>query len=117
PPIASALEVALSDGAALLHGGNDEGAVRFAADRILRRRPTPGVGKFTAARAMPSARSGHATVAYADHLYIIGGDSGTATLADVQVTSIAPDGTLGEWKATKPLPAPRSRHRAVAWGG
>ncbi len=74
------------------------------------------VGAFAATTPLPSARSGHAAVAAAGHLYLLGG-SGAGLLQDVYEAPVGPDGTLGPWSAAGAFSTARSGHAAVACGG
>ncbi|MDZ7744292.1 MAG: PA14 domain-containing protein [Candidatus Saccharibacteria bacterium] len=57
----------------------------------------------TEANTFDVARSGLTTIAYANNLYIIGGDDGTNYFSDVQYTQINADGTLDPWSFTTNL--------------
>lgn len=77
-----------------------------------------GVGAWSFTTSFPTPRFNHATVASVDHLYVIGGILKNNTfLSDVQVAPINPDGTVGTWTSTTPLPQGRFRHAAVLSNG
>ena len=80
---------------------------------------TGGVlGGWTAGDSLPGGRAGH-SVAVTDRAVIVTGGkladrkNTTATLA----AAVAPDGTLGPWRPTTPLPTPRFHHATVAATG
>lgn len=50
------------------------------------------------------ARAGHASISYANNLYILGGTDGTNYFNDVQYAKIYADGTVGAWQYTTSLP-------------
>lgn len=58
----------------------------------------------TSGSSFNTARSAHVTTAYANNLYVIGGNSGTRYLSDVQYVKINSDGTLGSWSFSTSLP-------------
>lgn len=63
-------------------------------------------------------RFGGAVVAYANNLYLLGGNDGTNYLSDVQYTKIDPTaGTVGAWTYSTSLPAPLSQADAFAANG
>lgn len=63
---------------------------------------------LTQTQSLPDGRQMHGTAALADYLYVFSGfsEKGTST-GSVIKAPIAPDGTLGAWEETTPLPAPR----------
>jgi len=63
------------------------------------------------------ARSGGTAVAYANNLYILGGNDGTNFFNDVQFTQINSDGTLDEWRNTASLPRRVSDSEGFAANG
>ncbi len=75
------------------------------------------LGAFAATTSLPTARIGHTSVAYNGYLYVIGGNSGSGALSDVQVTPIEADGTLGVFAATTSMPTVRRYHTSVAYNG
>lgn|GEM_PF-1605720 len=52
----------------------------------------------------PVRRFGHEAVITAGFLYTLGGDDGDLATDDVSVATVLPDGTLGPWRRTTPLP-------------
>lgn len=58
----------------------------------------------TSGSSFNTARSAHVTMAYANNLYVVGGNSGTRYLSDVQYVKINSDGTLGSWSFSTSLP-------------
>ena len=76
---------------------------------------------WTDGPALAIARDHHAvfTVDAPDRtfLYVAGGTDYRDMFADVARAEIRADGTLGEWEAATPLPAPRAGLSVVAWGG
>lgn len=63
------------------------------------------------------ARYGLAMTAYANNLYVIGGNDGTNYLSDTQFTQINSDGTIDAWKYSTGLPLPLSEGEAFAANG
>lgn len=59
---------------------------------------------WSSSTAFNVARSGHATVAYANNLYVFGGHDGSNYLSDSQYTQINSDGTVDSWSYTTSLP-------------
>jgi len=59
-------------------------------------------------RSLPVPLAGHRAVAVGNHIFVIGGVTQREHIGsrDVYVTTVAKDGKLGEWKKSKPLPAP-----------
>jgi N-acetylneuraminic acid mutarotase len=57
------------------------------------------------------------SLVYNDTLYVIGGATSTGISGEVQFALIFPDGTLGPWASTTPLPSPRTLHQTVVHNG
>jgi hypothetical protein len=74
--------------------------------------PPPGL-TWRDGPTLPAPRDHHVTFIAGDFLYVAGGNTYANLLSDVWRTRIYPDGTLGDWAPTTPLPAPRGGH-AVA---
>lgn len=72
---------------------------------------------WTTSTAFNVARTGAAVTAYANNLYLFGGNDGTNYLSDVQYTQINSDGTVDAWSFTKSLPGPLSDSVAVSANG
>src|SRR5439155_26136208 len=86
-----------------------------------------GHGELTAWRSGPAfttVRERHSSALDPPYLYVIGGcsqsssmsnscDTGAA-IADVQVSTLGPDGLPGAGGGTPPVPAPRRRHTSPA---
>jgi hypothetical protein len=89
--------------------GTDGGLLR------LQRQAVPGTPVTTTP--LPGARYHHAVVAHNGYLYALGGydATGAATNA-VSMAPILPDGTVGAWSATTPLPDPRVGIADMAFG-
>lgn len=67
---------------------------------------------WTSSTAFNVARKGLGIVAYANNLYLVGGDDGTYYLSDVQFSKInTSDGTVGSWSYANSLP------RSISGGG
>ena len=64
-----------------------------------------------------TARNTHATVAYNNYLYIMGGTDGTNNLSDVQYAPLNSNGTVGTWAFTTSLVYTRKAPRAFAYNG
>lgn len=58
----------------------------------------------TSGSSFNTARSAHVTMTYANNLYVVGGNSGTRYLNDVQFAKINSDGTIGSWTFSTSLP-------------
>jgi hypothetical protein len=69
------------------------------------------IAEWTESAPLPAARAGLA-IAQSDRFVIVSGGKDTMqrTMADVFVAPIAADGTLGAWRSTTALPAPRFHH-------
>ncbi len=63
------------------------------------------------------SRFGLAVTAYANNLYILGGNDGTNYLNDVQYTQINTDGSIDAWTFTTSMPQPLSQGEAYAANG
>lgn len=74
-------------------------------------------GNWTSTSAFNVARMGTATVAYANNLYLFGGNDGTNYLNDTQYTQINSDGTVDAWSYSTSLPGPLSQADAFASNG
>lgn len=59
---------------------------------------------WTSDTAFNVARSGTTAIAYANNLYLLGGNDGTNYLNDVQYTQIHSDGSLDSWSYTTSMP-------------
>ncbi|GAB4319702.1 MAG: hypothetical protein Kow0059_13830 [Candidatus Sumerlaeia bacterium] len=57
---------------------------------------------------MPTGRQMYGTAVLGDFIYLIGGTEITGYATSVLMAPIRPDGQLGQWQQTTPLPAPRS---------
>ncbi|MBI3096757.1 MAG: hypothetical protein HYY93_00705, partial [Planctomycetes bacterium] len=66
------------------------------------------LGAWTATTALMTARSSHTSVVYSGYLYVIGGDTGSGYLNDVQCAPIDANGTVGAWTPTTALSTVRS---------
>lgn len=53
---------------------------------------------------IPDPRQMYGTAVLGDYLYVIGGNNKNGYLNTVLKASIMPDGTLGKWTFTTPLP-------------
>lgn len=73
------------------------------------------IGSWTSSTPLPKARAAHTTVVLGGSLFVMGGDGGASTpLGDVQVATLNPDGSVGTWGATTPLPSTREYFASVA---
>ncbi len=72
---------------------------------------------WTTTTAFPTARSGHTAIAYNGFLYVIGGQSASAVLNDVQFAPINADGTIGTWTGTSSFTTARRAHTSVVYDG
>ncbi len=72
---------------------------------------------WTTTTAFPTARSGHTAIAYNGFLYVIGGQSASAVLNDVQFAPISSNGTIGTWTATSSFTTARRAHTSVLYNG
>lgn len=76
------------------------------------------LGAFQATSSLPAGRQHHGWQAWNGRLYAFGGDNGQGTaFADSWVATINPDGSLGAWTATTPMPAPDSVFASVVYDG
>ena len=79
---------------------------------------------WTSATPLPAQQAGfsyHAAVAGSGHVYVLGGnypdmDGKTVLTPNVFHARVNPDGSLGAWNFTSPLPEPRKGGEAVAHG-
>lgn len=68
-------------------------------------------------RTLPLPSRWHTAVAACDRLYLLGGNDGTFNRSHVFQAEIQPDGNLGEWSETMPLPTHLVGHAATAVRG
>ncbi len=81
--------------------------------------PLPGHAgseDWTSLSPFATPRSGLASVGKDRFAWVIGGMGTGVIYDDVQVAPINPDGTLGSWRLTTPLPSPRHGHSAEVVG-
>lgn len=71
----------------------------------------------TLARPLPLLSRWHTVVATCDRLYLLGGNDGTYNRSHVFQAEIQPDGSLGTWNETTPLPKTLVSHTATAVRG
>lgn len=115
-PLPSALEdhQAVSyNGFLFVSGGIDANATPHDEVWAATQNPDGTLGAWAVVGRFARARRSHAMVAYANNLYILGGQSAQLE-ADVQVAPIRADGTLGPFVATQSLPSARQKCAAVA---
>jgi cysteine-rich repeat protein len=87
--------------------------------------PDGSVGTWTVGTSVQFQRQYGTTHVAGTHLYITGGwqfpggdpGAGGQETATVEVASINPDGSLGPWTYTTPMPFPRSNHVGVVAAG
>ncbi len=94
-------------GRAYLTGGAEDLGGDNVRQLVATRIATPVGGDIAAwdtAPDNPVRRMGHESVIAAGFLYTLGGDDGDLATDDVSVATILPDGTLGPWRRTTPLP-------------
>jgi N-acetylneuraminic acid mutarotase len=73
------------------------------------------LGTWASGRPIPRARSLHACASIGGHVYVAGGvDASGVVLTSVVVGEVGTDGTVGDWRETQPLPAPRQSFAMVA---
>jgi hypothetical protein len=60
-------------------------------------------------------RYDHCSVVHNGMIYIIGGDNRTTFFNDVQYAPINPDGTIGQWNITTPLPVAKGAHTSFVY--
>jgi len=76
------------------------------------------IGAWSTAASFTTSRYFHASVVYNGYVYIIGGYTGTANLADVQYASIAGlSATTGTWATTSAFTTTRFANASVAYNG
>jgi N-acetylneuraminic acid mutarotase len=88
------------------------GSVEFAPVRTV----NGFVEAWSGTTPLPNPLYGHASVLHNGHVYVIGGNDGSGPVDDVLYAKINGDGTLGDWKATPPLPDARRGHAALKNG-
>ena len=105
-PILDHIVLAHAGRAYLTGGAEDRGG-----DNVLQlaaaRWSVPAAGDITpwnTAPDNPVRRFGHEAIITAGFLYTLGGDDGDLATDDVSVATILPDGALGPWRRTTPLP-------------
>jgi prepilin-type N-terminal cleavage/methylation domain-containing protein len=80
--------------------------------------PDGTLGDWNATTPLPNPYYGGPATIYNGYLYMIGGNYGVERIATVIYAKINPDGTLGVWSSTTPLPSPISGEpAAVAYNG
>jgi N-acetylneuraminic acid mutarotase len=67
----------------------------------------PGAGSFTPVSSLPVSLQSHRAVAVNGRIYVVGGYSSTGTQSKVYMAISNPDGSLGQWQETSPLPEGR----------
>ena len=77
------------------------------------------LGPWRQSKPLPPGVWMHAMVAVGDHLYVIGGRTGSgwrSVTANVTYARIGADGALSDWRRTTPLPQAMGGHVALAVG-
>jgi N-acetylneuraminic acid mutarotase len=103
--------------------GNFDGGVNDLSD-VAAAHPDPS-GNISAWQTLPQQLTGVSAARFAPsavyasgHLYVFGGqDNAFTDLADVQYAAVNPDGSIGAWTQTQPLPSGHFGHASVAVGG
>ena len=72
---------------------------------------------WSSSTAFNVARLGATAIAYANNLYVLGGNDGTNYLNDVQYTQINSDGTVDSWNYSSSLPTRLSEAEGFAANG
>jgi hypothetical protein len=72
---------------------------------------------WTPATSFTAPRNSLSAVAYNGYMYILGGQSGSTYLNDVQYAPINANGTIGSWTATTNFTTGRFGHAAVIYNG
>ena len=76
------------------------------------------LGNWSSTTSFPIVRAGLTSVAANGYLYVLGGgNTASEQIANVDYAPINPDGTVGMWRSTTPLPSPRQSFSAVVYGG
>jgi hypothetical protein len=80
------------------------------------------VGAWSSISLLPRGTAGHTSAVYNGYLYVIGGSYRYQYYPNefydyVLFAPIYPNGTIGPWKHTTPLPATRSFHTSVVYNG
>lgn len=78
---------------------------------------TPTDGGLLELTPLPALRTGHATVAHAGQLFVVGGYDDTGASTHVFSSPILADGSLGAWVETSSLPEPVGYASAFARDG
>jgi hypothetical protein len=98
--------------------GNGDGFAAASEVVVARVNSDGTLGDWNATTAVPSARFGHASVAYNGYVYSIGGGTeGASPVTDVLVAPVRADGALGDWTPTTALPSARMWHSCIAYNG
>jgi hypothetical protein len=106
------------NGFAYLIGGRDVDFSRISDVRVAPIAANGSLGPWTSATSLPTARGNHASVAYNNFVYAIGGlDFDYNVLADVLVAPLNANGSVGGWTSTTALPSGRYYHSSVAYNG
>ena len=76
-----------------------------------------GLSAWSTAAGLPAPRYSHAAALAGDIAFIAGGYDGSAARAEVWYAPVTAAGVIGAWTPTRPLPAARYAHSAVALQG
>jgi N-acetylneuraminic acid mutarotase len=71
------------------------------------------VGGWQSATSLPDPVTGHVAVTWNGYIYVAGGWTGYNWKNEVYYAKINPDGSLGSWVSTTPLPEPRGHGQAA----
>lgn len=97
--------------------GNDEALISFDTDAVSRRPPSGGQVKWGGAPAFGTARYNHTTAAWNGYVSVVGGNTGSTCLDDVQFAPINSDETIGSWTTATSFSTPRASHATAIYSG
>lgn len=75
------------------------------------------LGNWETGTSLPDTSQGHSTVVWNGRIYVMGGWTGGWLQDNVYYTEINPDGSIGSWVPTTPLPQPLRWGQAVVYHG
>jgi N-acetylneuraminic acid mutarotase len=101
----------------VIAGGNDRGVPPLSDVQAARIQPDGALGPWMPTTPLPETRQDHAAVVHQNRLYVLGGFGSAGVSSEVLSARINPDGTLGPWMPTTPLPDPQYEHTAAVIQG
>ncbi|MBK9233376.1 MAG: hypothetical protein IPO15_21665 [Anaerolineae bacterium] len=100
-------------------GGRNAQEQPVATVRRAQTNPDGSISTWLTSGSLPQAVFGHTAALFNGRIYVVGGYSQSGYRADVFVTTIHSDGSLGAWSAATSLPSGQERatHTTVAANG